>query len=177
MGRSAANRIANGGVDRQVEVCAALIERVGIANSQFIATLPPAMLADDNAWIEVFAETRPGSHPAGRGTHVNPISVVDSACCGSRGMQFDLRMQSAFAQTWQCAMLALTKQAGLGAGQDQGETASQVGVRNRADWRFNEVRQGRVAVIKEGLGPEFDFPRRGREAAWVSLVVARARFF
>jgi len=82
-----------------------------------------------------------------------------------------------FAQTWQCAMLALTKQAGLGAGQDQRETVSQVGTRKRADWRFNEVRQGRIAVIKEGLGPEFDFPRRGREAAWVSLVVARARFF
>jgi hypothetical protein len=92
-------------------------------------------------------------------------------------MQFDLGVQSAFAQTWQCAMLALTKQAGLGAGQDQRETVSQVGTRKRADWRFNEVRQGRVAVIKEGLGPEFDLSRRGQEAAWVSLVVARARFF
>src|SRR6266404_4914863 len=99
MGRSAANGIANGAVDRQGEVCAVLIERIGIANSQFIATLPPAMLADDNAWIELFAKTRPGSHPAGRGAHVNPISVVDSACRGGRGMQFDLRVQGALAQT------------------------------------------------------------------------------
>src|SRR6266852_1660873 len=142
MGRSAADRIANGGVDRQVEVCAVRIERIGIANSQFIATLPPAMLADDNAWIEFFAETRPGAHPAGRGAHVNPISVVDSACCGSRGMQFDLRVQSALAQTWQCAMLGLTKQAGFGAGQDQREESSQVRARNRADWRLDKVRQG-----------------------------------
>src|SRR6266568_6602289 len=110
MRRSAADRIANGDVDRQVEVCAVLIERIGIANSQFVATLPPAMLADDNAWIECFAETRPGSHPAGRGAHGNPISILDSACCGSRRMQFDLRMQRALAQTRQCTMLALTKQ-------------------------------------------------------------------
>ena len=97
MRRSTADRIANGDVDRQVEVCPVLIERIGIANSQFIATLPPAMLADDDAWIECFAEPRPGSHPAGRGAHVNPVSFVDSACCGSRRMQFDLRVQSALA--------------------------------------------------------------------------------
>ena len=144
-----------------------------IANSQFIATLPPAMLADDNAWIEFFAETRPGSHSAGRGTHVNPISVLDSACCGRRGIQFDLRMQCALAQTRQCTMLGLTKQTGLGARQDQREGSSQVRARNRADWWFDEVRHGRITVIKEGLGPEFDFPRRRREAARVSLVVAR----
>src|SRR6266478_7204049 len=99
MGRSAANGIANGGVDRQVEVCAVLIERIGIAYSQFLAALPPAMLADDNARIEFFAEPRPGSHPAGRGAHGNPISIVDSACRGGCRMQLDLRVQSALAQT------------------------------------------------------------------------------
>ena len=173
MGWSAADGIANGGVDRQVEVRAVRIERIGIANSQFIAALPPAVLADDNAWIELFAEPRPGSHSAGRGAHVNPVTVLDSACCGSRGIQFDLRMQCALAQTRQCTVLALTKETGLGAGQDQGEGSRQVRARNRADWRFDEVRQGRITVIEEGLGPEFDFPRRGREAARVSLVVSR----
>ena len=131
------------------------------------------MLADDNAWIEFIAETRPGSHSAGRGAHVNPVSVLDSARRSGRGMQFDLGVQSAFAQTWQCTMLGLTKQTGLGAGQDQREGGSQIRARNRADWRFDKVRQGRITVIKEGLGPEFDFPRRRREAARVSLVVAR----
>ena len=100
MGWSAADGIANGGVDRQVEVRAVRIERIGIANSQFIAALPPAVLADDNAWIELFAEPRPGSHSAGRGAHVNPVTVLDSACCGSRGIQFDLRMQCALARCW-----------------------------------------------------------------------------
>jgi hypothetical protein len=47
-----ADGIANGGVDCQVEIRAVRIERIGIASSQFIATLPPAMLADDNTWIE-----------------------------------------------------------------------------------------------------------------------------
>ena len=144
-----------------------------IANSQFIATLPPAMLADDNAWIELVAEARPGPHSAGRGAHVNPVAVLDSACCRSRRIEFDLRMQCALAQARQCTMLGLTKETGLGAGQDQREGSSQVRARNRADWRFDKVRHGRITVIKEGLGPEFDFPRRRREAAWVSLVVAR----
>ena len=47
-----------------------------IANSQFIATLPPAMLADDDARIELFTEARPGPHSAGRGAHINPISIL-----------------------------------------------------------------------------------------------------
>ena len=131
------------------------------------------MLAYDNAWIEFFAETRAGSHPAGWGAHGNPISVVDSACRGSCRMQLDLRVWGTLAQTWQCAMLGLAKQAWFGAGQDQRKGNSQVGARNRAVWRLDKVRQGRITVIEEGLGPEFDFPRRRREAALVSLVVDR----
>src|SRR6202790_818622 len=115
MGWRAADRIANGDVDGQVEVRAVRIERIGIASSQFIATLPPAMLADDNARIERFAETRPGSHSAGRGTHVNPVAVLDSACCGSRRVQFDLPMQCALAQARRCRGLGLTKTTGFGA--------------------------------------------------------------
>src|SRR6266496_3909056 len=69
-------------------------------------------------------------------------------------------------------MLGLTKQAGLGACQDQGEASSQLGPRNRADWRLDEIRHRGITVIKEGLGPEFHFPRRRREAARVSVVVA-----
>jgi len=80
MGWSAADRIANAGVDRQVKVRAVRIERIAIANSQFIATLPPAMLAYDDARIELFTEARAGPHSAGRGADVNPISVPDSAC-------------------------------------------------------------------------------------------------
>ena len=80
MGWSAADGISNAGVDRQVEVRAVRIERIGIANAQFIATLPPAMFADDNTRIELFAEACPGSHAARWGAYVNPISVLDTAC-------------------------------------------------------------------------------------------------
>src|SRR5512132_3388985 len=173
MRRRAANGIANGGIDRQVEVGAVLIEWVGIADSQFLAALPPAMFAYDNAWIEFFAETRPGSNPAGRGAHGNPISIVDTACRGSFGMQLNLRVESALAQTRQCSMLGLAKQAWFGAGQDQRKGSSQVGARNRANRRLDKIRQGRITAIQEGLGPELDSSRRRREAARVSLFVAR----
>lgn len=127
MGWSAADGIANGGVDRQVEVRAVRIERIGIANSQFIAALPPAVLADDNAWIELFAETRPGLHSAGRGTHVDPISILDSACCGGRWIQFDLWMQCALAQARQCTVLGLTNRLGLAHVRIKGKDAARSG--------------------------------------------------
>ena len=176
MGWSAADRIANAGVDRQVEVRAVRIERIAIANSQFIATLPPAMLAYDDARIELFTEARPGPHSAGGGAYVNPISVPDSACCGRRGIELDLRIQCALAQARQCTMLGLTKETGFRACQDQGERRSQVGASDRAHGWFDKIRHGRIAVIKEGFRPEFDFPRRRREAARVSLVIARSVF-
>src|SRR6202521_5983030 len=116
MGWRTADGVANGDVDGQVEVRAVRIEQIGIPSSPFIATLPPAMLADDNARIEFFAETRPGSHSAGRGAHINPISILDSASGGRRRMQLNLRIQCALAQARQCPMLALTKQRGFGAG-------------------------------------------------------------
>src|SRR5258708_8677387 len=119
MGWSAADGIANVGVDRQVEVRAVRIERIAIANSQFIATLPPAMLADDDARIELFTEARPGPHSAGRGAYVDPISVPDSACRGRRGIELDLRIQCALAQARQCRMLRLTKNTAFLARQDQ----------------------------------------------------------
>ena len=173
MGWRAADGIADAGVDGQVEVRAVRTERIAIANSQFIATLPPAMLADDDTRIELFTEARPGPHSAGRGAHINPISIPDAACRGRRGIQLDLRIQCALAQARQRTMLGLTKQTGLRARQDQREGRGQVGAGDRADGWFDKVRHGRIAVIKEGLGPEFDFPRGRREAARVSLVVAR----
>ena len=54
MGWRAADGIADARVDRQVEVRAVRTERIAIADSQFIATLPPAMLAHYDARIELF---------------------------------------------------------------------------------------------------------------------------
>src|SRR5271169_4428367 len=70
-------------------------------------------------------------------------------------------------------MLALAKQAGFGAGQDQGKGSDQIRAPKRADRRLDEIGQRRMTVIEEGLGPELDFPRWGGKTAWVSLVVAR----
>src|SRR5438874_1974485 len=174
MGWSAADRIANAGVDRQVEIRAVRIERIATANSQFIATLPPAMLAHDDARIELFTEAHPGPHCAGRAAYVNPISVPDSAYCGRRGIQLDLRIQCALAQARQRTMLGLTKKTGFRARQDQREGRSQVRASDRAHGWFDKIRHRRIAVIKEGFRPEFDFPRRRREAPRVSLVIARS---
>ena len=116
MGWGAADGISNDGVNRQIKVRAVRIEGIGDAHSQLTATLPPAMLANDNAWIKGFAEPRTGPHPAGRGADVNPIAILDSAGCGSHGIEFDLRVRCALAQTRQCTMLGLTKETGLGAG-------------------------------------------------------------
>ena len=97
MGLSAAYWIANGGVNRQVEVRAIRIEGIRGANLQFIASLPPAMLADNNAWIDLFVKTRAGAHSAGWGAYINPIAILDSPGCRSHGVQFDLRVHRALA--------------------------------------------------------------------------------
>ena len=83
---SATDGIANGGVNHQVEIRPVGAERIGGAYSQCIATLPPAVLADNNAWIDFFAESCPGTHSAGWRTYVNPIAILDSARCGGRGI-------------------------------------------------------------------------------------------
>src|SRR6516162_11392288 len=134
---SAADRIANGGVNRQIEVRAIRAERIGGANSQFIATLPPAVLTDNNAWIDLFVEARPGAHSAGWGAHVNPIAILDSARRRGRRIQFDLRVHCVLAQTRQRTMLGLTKQTWLGAGQDQRVRSSQVRADNRTNRRLD----------------------------------------
>src|SRR5262249_55068991 len=84
-----------------------------------------------------------------------------------------LGIRRALAQARQRTMLGLAKQARFRAGQDQGERGSEVGASDRTDRWFDKVRHGRIAVIEEGFRPELDFPRRCREAARVSLVVAR----
>ena len=84
MGWRAADGIADAGVYRQVEIRAVRIERIAIANAQFIATLPPAMLADDHARIEFVTEARPRPHATDRGAHIDPITISDAACRGRR---------------------------------------------------------------------------------------------
>ena len=127
MGWCAANGIAHRGVNCQVEIGAGHVERIRTCNSQFITALPPAVLADDDTRIELVAKTRAGAHSAGRGPQVNPISILDTACCGSRRIQFDLGVQCAPAQARQGPVLSLTKQTGFGASQDQREGCRQSG--------------------------------------------------
>src|SRR5262249_13030248 len=98
MGRRAADGIANAGIDRQIEVRAVRIERIAMLRSQFVATLPPAMLAHDDARVQPAAEARSCPRSAGRGAHFNPIAICDAARGGRRGIELDLRIQRALAQ-------------------------------------------------------------------------------
>src|SRR4029078_10604749 len=133
MGWRAADGIANAGVHGQVEVHAVRLERVAMANSQFVATLPPAMLPHDDARIELLAEARPGAHATCRGAHADPIAVPNSARRCRWGIEFDLGIRCALAQARQRTMLGLAKQAGFRARQDQGERRSEVGASDRTD--------------------------------------------
>src|SRR4051794_25813471 len=105
MGGRAADGIADTGVDCQVEIRAIRTERIASANAQFIAALPPAVLAYDDARIELVTEARPRPHSAGRGAHIDPVSISDAARRGRRGVQFDLRIQCTLAQAGQRTML------------------------------------------------------------------------
>ena len=54
-------------------------------------------------------------------------------------------------------MLGLTEESRLCARQHKGEPSGQLGA-GRTNLRLDEVGQGRIAVIEEGLRPELDLP-------------------
>src|SRR5215510_14742892 len=68
-------------------------------------------------------------------------------------------------------MLALAKQAGLGAGQHKREAVSKIWGYECVNGRPDNIRKRRVAMIGECLGPQFHLPRRRGKAPRVSSFV------
>ena len=89
--------------DQQIEVRAQRSERVVAGRPELWASLPPAVLSDDDARIEMLVEPRSGAHTALWGLHRYPVAGGNAARVGRRGMKLDFRMLGAFAQPRQCA--------------------------------------------------------------------------
>src|SRR5215470_17096142 len=68
-------------------------------------------------------------------------------------------------------MLALAKQAGLGAGQHKREAVDHLWGHKCVNGRPKNIRKRRVAVISECLGPKFDFARGRGKAPQVSSFI------
>ena len=97
--RRAANRITHRGIDRQVEVVALWIRRIRTGSSEFIATLPPAVLSDHDATIQRVIEAGFGAHRSVHCPDFDPIAVANaSRSCGCR-VQLDFRVEGSSAQT------------------------------------------------------------------------------
>ena len=137
--RRSADRIKRRAANEQVEICTLRPERVIARCADRGASLPPAVLADHHARVEVVVEARAGAHAALRRLDRDPVAVGNSARLRRHGMQFDFRMRSTPAQRWQGAVLGLAEKRRLRAGQDQRETRRQIGPRHRADLRLLEI--------------------------------------
>src|SRR5262245_26466324 len=64
-------------------------------------------------------------------------------------------------------MLSLAKEGRLGTREHQREAGGQLGARQRANLRFDELRQGCMAMLKERLRPELNLARCGRKTLGV----------
>src|SRR4030095_566370 len=102
---SAADRVARGGADEQVEVGAHRPQRVVAGRAELGTALPPAVLAHDHTWIEVRIEPGAGAHAAFRRLDRHPVAVGDPARLRRRGMQLHCGMWGALAQTRQRVVL------------------------------------------------------------------------
>ena len=73
------------------------LRQLGAGSAEFGASLPPAVLADNDARVEMLVEPRSGAHLALGGLDRYPVAGSNAACLGSCGVEFDFRMRGAFA--------------------------------------------------------------------------------
>src|SRR5439155_25154077 len=85
----AADRIDRRCPDQQVEIGAVRAERVVAGRAELGAGLPPAMLADHDARVEVVVEPGAGAHAALRGLDRHPLAGGNAARLRRCGMQLD----------------------------------------------------------------------------------------
>jgi len=121
--------IANRGVDHRIKVRPFRAEWVVAGCGDFIAALPPPVLANYDAGIEVIIQADACTHAAEGGFYRHPVSFRDAAFRGDGGVHFHFGMRCAFAQTWQSAVLALTKKRRLGTGKHEREAVDQLRLR------------------------------------------------
>src|SRR6478672_6120777 len=125
--------------------------------TKLFAGLPPAVLTDDDARIELVVETGSGTHGADRGLERYPATGADIAGGCRLGVHFQFRMQGSRAQAWNRAMLRLAENRWLGAGQRQRIAGRSLRRRRTcAPPRFCETRQGRLPVLGQRLRPDLD---------------------
>jgi hypothetical protein len=90
-GRSA-HRVNGVAVDEKVEVGPVGAVRVVARRADFLARLPPAVLATDHVFMEGVIQARASADAAGRSRYPHPVAGTDAAGGGEVGMQLDLRV-------------------------------------------------------------------------------------
>ena len=116
MGRGAADGVAKGSTDNQIEVGSIGTEWVIAVLVNFFACLPPAVLTAHNAGIETFVDARAGANTALWRLDCDPIAGGNATNLGSVRMELNLRMPRMLAQTGQATVLALAEKGMLSAG-------------------------------------------------------------
>ena len=140
MSGCAAYGITYSWVYRAIVVGAITAERIISGQTKFLAGLPPAVLADNDARIQIVVKFCARAHPPCRGCHYHPRSRrYPPRTCGV-WMYFDLRIRGALAQAGQATVLRLAEQAGLRARQHEREFGCEVRACHRPEERLDELR-------------------------------------
>ena len=71
--------------DQYIEIGTVRADRLEPGCIDLRASLPPAVAATDDPWIQRFVEPRPGAHPPVRRFDTDPVAGLDLPCrCRSR---------------------------------------------------------------------------------------------
>ena len=111
------------------------------------------MLRDDDARIDAAVQRCACAELAVCCRYFDPVSVGNIAGRGSFGMELDQRVGKKAPQARDITILAVAVGCGLGAGQGERKVS-----RDAVGRRFAEFRQGRLAVVEQLLGVDFDLP-------------------
>src|SRR5579864_1680643 len=149
--RRATGRINGGIANQQVVVGAVKTERIIRWRADLVARLPPAMLAAHHTWIERIVQPGAGSHRTVRTFDHHPVTWMDIARSRDSGVHLHLRVWNPATQAGQASMLTFAELGIFGRGQHQGVPTREVRPRARADQRFAEFRDRRIAVLEKRL--------------------------
>src|SRR5262245_23560714 len=107
--RRAADRVARRRTDQQVVAGTRRPEGIVAGRTELLAALPEAMLPHHHARIEVGVEAGPRAHARLGRLDRDPVAFGDPASLRRRGMQLDLGILGALAQTRERAVLRLAE--------------------------------------------------------------------
>ena len=145
----------------------AMSGRLGVVGRAVRSVDPPPVLAKDGAGRDAGNKMGAGDGRSGRCADAHPVALFDVARGGNLGRHLQTWMRRETAQRRDVAVLAVAVGDRLGATETQGKCLRRCRHVGRCEgW------DGRISVLLQALGVDFDSLRRRGKAALIAVGVA-----